>query len=338
MTYYDALGVQNNASDDEIKKAYRTLSLKHHPDRGGSKERFQEISAAYDTLSDPEKRRQYDFELRVGAGGGGGLDPFADIFRHAANAGRGGGGGPADIFSALFGMGLGGMPGMQDMGMGGPGIHIFHGGMGGPGGMGPEIIFQRMNGMDLGGGGGPGGFGLMKPPPINIAISMTLQQAYTGISYPVEIDRWVMQGDQKRFEKELVYVQVPAGIDEHEMIELTDKGHIVNSTVRGDVRISIEIDNKTEFQRRGLDLHFKKVISLKEALCGFSFELLHLNGKKLCMNNTMNTTIIKPNSQKVVPDMGMIRGDARGKLIIEFEVDFPASLTEEQTTAIRTIL
>jgi DnaJ-class molecular chaperone len=327
MTHYDALGVSNNASDDEIKKSYRTLSLRHHPDRGGSKEKFQEISAAYDVLSDPEKRRQYDFELRLGSGGGGGVDPFAEIFRHAG--GRGGGGGPADIFSALFGMGLGGMPGMQDMGMGGPGIHVFHGGMG------PDILFQRMNGMDLGGGNG---FGVMKPPPINISISMTLQQAYTGISYPVEIDRWVMQGDQKRFEKELVYVQIPAGIDEHEMIELNDKGHIVNSAVRGDVRISVEIDNKTEFQRRGLDLHFNKVISLKEALCGFTFELLHLNGKKLCMNNTMNTMIIKPNSQKVVPDMGMVRGDARGKLIIEFEVEFPGSLTEEQTTAIRTVL
>ena len=273
-------------------------------------------------------------ELRFGGGGGGGggLDPFAEIFRHAGGGGRGGG--PGDIFSALFGMGLGGMPGMPGMpGMhemgGGPGIHIFHGGMG------PDIMFQRMNGMDLGGGGG---FGIMKPPPINISISMSLQQAYTGISYPVEIDRWVMQGDQKRFEKELVYVQIPPGIDEHEMIELNDKGHIVNSNVRGDVRISVEIDNKTEFQRRGLDLHFKKVISLKEALCGFTFELLHLNGKKLCMNNNVNTTIIKPNSQKVVPDMGMVRGDTRGKLVIEFEVDFPASLTEEQTTSLRNIL
>jgi curved DNA-binding protein CbpA len=57
MTHYDALGVSNNASDDEIKKSYRTLSLRHHPDRGGSKEKFQEISAAYDVLSDPDIRQ-----------------------------------------------------------------------------------------------------------------------------------------------------------------------------------------------------------------------------------------------------------------------------------------
>lgn len=331
MTYYDSLGVPNTATEEEIKKSYRALSLKHHPDRGGNKEKFQEISAAYDILSDPEKRRQYDMELRLGASGGGmGIDPFADIFR--ANAGRGGGG-PVDILSALFGM-AGGMPGMgADMGMG-PGIHIFHGGHGGP-----EVVFQRMNGVDL--GGGPHGFGVnmqMKPPPINISISMTLQQAYTGLHYPVEVDRWVMQGDQRRFEKEVVYVQIPAGIDEHEMIELHDKGHIVNSVVRGDVRISVEIDNKTEFQRRGLDLYYKRVITLKESLCGFSFEMMHINGKKICMNNTMNTTIIPPNSQKVVPDMGMIRGDERGKLIVEFEVEFPGHLTEEQTTALRNIL
>ena len=327
MTHYDTLGVSNNATDDEIKRAYRSLSLKHHPDRGGDKAKFQEISAAYDTLSDPEKRRQYEFESRMGVGGGG-LDPFADIFRHAAGGGVGmrGGGGPADIFSALFGMGLGGMGGgMPDMG---PGIHIFHG----PGG--PEMMFQRMSSMDMGGGGGFA----VKPPPINITISMTLHQAYTGLSYPVEVDRWVMHGDQKRFEKEVVYVQIPPGIDEHEMIELNDKGHIVNSAVRGDVRISVDIVNQSEFQRRGLDLHYRKVISLKEALCGFSFELVHLSGKRLCMNNTMNTTIIRPNSQKVVPDMGMIRGDARGKLVIDFEVDFPAALTPEQTEALSGIL
>ena len=324
MTHYDTLGVSSNASDDEIKRAYRTLSLKHHPDRGGDKARFQEISAANDVLSDPEKRRQYDFECRMGVGGSNmGVDPFAEIFRQAATGGSRGGGGPADIFSALFGMGLGGMGG-PDMG---PGIHIFHGGMGG----GPEVVFQRMNSMDMGGYG-------MKPPPINITISMTLQQSYTGLSYPVEVDRWIMQGDQKRFEKEVVYVQVPPGIDEREMIELHDKGHIINSAIRGDVRISVEVVNNTEFQRRGLDLHFRKVISLKEALCGFSFELIHLNGKKLCMNNTLNATIIRPNNQKVVPDMGMVRGDSRGNLVIEFEVDFPSHLTEEQKTVLKGLL
>lgn len=94
--YYSTLGVSKTANQEEIKKAYRKLASQHHPDRGGNKERFQEIQAAYDTLSDPDKRSQYDnpqpnfggfgfqangvppgFEDIFGAFGGG---PFGDIF------------------------------------------------------------------------------------------------------------------------------------------------------------------------------------------------------------------------------------------------------------------
>jgi DnaJ family protein B protein 4 len=176
----------------------------------------------------------------------------------------------------------------------------------------------------------------MKPSPIYITIVLTLQQAYLGVSYPVEIERWV--GTQTNIEKEVVYVTIPAGIDEKEMIELSEKGNIVNNSIRGDVKISIEIKNDTDFHRSGLDLHYCKKITLKEALCGFSFEMQHINGKRICFNNTVNTTIIQPNHKKVVNNMGMIRGDVRGNLIIEFEVEFPKELSEEKMKAMSDIL
>lgn len=86
-TFYDVLGVSKNASDDEIKKAFRKLAVKYHPDRGGDEAKFKEISEAYDTLSNPDKRKQYDQMLvfggmpgQGGAYAGGGSGAWQDIF------------------------------------------------------------------------------------------------------------------------------------------------------------------------------------------------------------------------------------------------------------------
>jgi DnaJ family protein A protein 2 len=92
--FYDLLGVPQTATFDEIKKAFRKLALKHHPDRGGDKEKFQELNMAYETLTDPKKRDLYDQygEDGIKDGGGGGQD-LSDLLGGMFGGGMGGRGG-----------------------------------------------------------------------------------------------------------------------------------------------------------------------------------------------------------------------------------------------------
>ena len=304
--YYDILGVPRDASEGDLKKAYRKLSMQHHPDRdGGNTEKFQEINSAYETLSDPHKKGQYDMEMN-GFPGHMHMNMNMDHGVHDIN----------NMFNMMFGGGGGGIPGFNVHGFGGPGVRIFH------------------NGVQM--DGGVHGFfnNLSKPPPILKNIVISMEQAYQGVSLPLVIERWVLQNNVKHNENETVYINIPPGIDENEMILLKDKGHVLNEATKGDVKLTIQITNNTPFKRMGLDIVYKRNITLKEALCGFTFDLQHLNGKQLCLNNNVNKTIIKPNSKKVIPNMGFNRESVSGNLIIDFEIDFPESLTEEQISQI----
>jgi DnaJ-class molecular chaperone len=322
-SFYQILGVSNKASEIEIKKAYRTLSLKYHPDRNSSsdaQEKMGQINEAYETLSDPMKRKRYDMEQNNPFLNGMGM-PFTRMDSMSEEMGDIG-----DLFGMLFGQG---MPGVR-MNMG-PEIRVFHG-QGFPG--------QGFPGQGFSGQGFPGQrfpF-LKKPDPIIEYVHLTLEQAYRGCTLPVEIDRWNMIGELKVQEEETMYINIPAGIDDNEIILMKDQGHTVNDNCRGDIKIIIQLKNETVFKRQGLDLLIKKTISLKEALCGFSFEIHHINGKTLNLNNKTNPTIVKPNYKKTVAGLGMNRDGTYGNLIIEFDVIFPDALTADQIKNISDII
>ena len=311
--YYTILGINENASSEEIKKAYRTLQMKWHPDKnGGSQDSInmtQKLNEAYETLSDQQKKEEYDFNqknpnpfTRMNATGGVHHVDINDLFGSIF-----GGGFPG---MGIHSMGMGGMNmggiNMGGMGIPGANIHIFHG----PGGMGFQQAFQ-------------------KPEPIIRPIEVSLEQVITGLSVPIEIERWLMENGNKVFEKETLYVTLPAGIDEGEVIIIKDKGNSLNANVKGDIKIPIKINNTTEFKRSGLDLILEKTISLKEALCGFSFEIKYINGKSYTLNNNKGN-IIPSEYKKVYPDMGLVRDNCKGNMIIHFHVTFPEKLTEEQ--------
>ena len=318
--HYEILGVSRDASQEDIKRAYRKLSLKFHPDRcppdkkEEAESKFKEISSAYETLNDERQRREYDAELDGFVMGGGNFHAEADI-SEILNMMFGGAGMP-------FSMG-GGMSEMRFGGGVGPEIHVFHG-MGGTHGMGGfSHPFLRQ---------------LHKPPPIIKQVNISFEQSYTGCTLCLNVDKWTIKHEVKIHETECVYVQINPGIDNGEFIIMRDCGNTVSHDLKGDIKFVVNVEPSAFFERHGMDLLYKKTISLKEALTGFTFDLPHVNGKTLCLNNLKNHTIIKPNYQKVIPNLGMIRDSNVGNLVIQFEIEFPENLTNEQTTTLAEIL
>ena len=303
--YYKVLGVSENSNGDEIKKAFRKLSLKHHPDRGGDANIFKKINEAYQTLGDADKREMYKMKRnnpfqRFNGGNEVNIDPILRMF---------------------FG---GGMPG---------GMHGMPGGMHGmPGGMHgmPNVqIFRNGRPVNMN--------RIQKPEPLIQNIIINLTQSYSGINYPLVINRWIMINNVKKNETEKIYFPIPKGIDSGEIIVIKDKGNCINNTLRGDLKLHITVKNNTEFKREGLNLKIKKSITLKQALTGFSFEVRHINGKTYTINNDKGN-IIPVNYSKEINNLGMSRDNNIGKLIIIFDILFPEKLTNEQIEKLKEIL
>ena len=330
---YSVLGLTKTASSEEIKKAYRKLSLQNHPDRNNgsaaSTETFQQMSQAYHTLGDDERRRQYDMQQMMQANG-------------PINIGQMFAGGNPMNMAHMFG---GGIP----MNMA---AHMFGGHGHGPtvfttsADVDPEEILQffsqnifgGMGGMNMGGGGMEGfKSSLAKPPPIIKTEEITLSKAYAGGTVPIEVTRWVAENNVKREETETLYLTIPKGVDHNEIIIMREKGNIVRENLKGDVKVFIKVVNDTDFVRTGLDLTLQKNISLKEALCGFNFDMKYIDGRIFKINNGVGN-VVTNNYMKVLQGMGMKRDEHCGNLIIQFTVTFPEKLTPEQVEAVKKYL
>jgi len=342
--FYELLEVPKTATEKEIKQSYRRLSLVNHPDKNPSPEaheKFKKISEAYETLGDAEKRSRYDMQGEGFPGGG------------FPGGGFPGGGFPGGGFPGFPGFpgGGGGFPGFPfGMGGGGGGIRVHHGG--GGGGMPPDInsIFENLFHMQqqhhhhhpniqVFHNGVPVSVAPQKPQPIVNNINITLEQAYAGFIIQLELERRVFVSGVEQVEVESIPIQINKGISHGERIVLSEMGNRSPQNVKGDIHILVEIAKHDLFTRNGSDLYCKKTISLKEALCGFAVEIPHLNGKMLRLTNqNQSVYIVKPGYTKEIPNYGMETATDMGKLILEFDVEYPTSLTEGQMTALKSIL
>lgn len=303
-SYYSILGVSSNASNEEIKKAYRKLSLENHPDRhNGNIEKtnkFKVITEAYKILSDELERKNYD-SLSINN-----IVDFDNNMQNILNNLM------SNInFDSIF---------LNNNGLN---KHIFSEGN-------ISNISNIMNGFSQ-------HEYKSKPATISKTININLIQAYNGCKLPIDITRWVIEDDKKYEETETIYIDIFKGIDNNEIITLENKGNIISNSNKGDIKIKVLISNHNVFERDGIDLIFKKSITLKESFCGFSFDLPYIDGREFKINNEAGN-IIPPNFKKIIPELGMIRDNMKGNMIIYFNVIYPDKFSSEQIKELEKIL
>lgn len=342
--FYETLGVAKNASDEEIKKAYRKLAMKYHPDRNPdsrqAEDKFKEAKEAYEMLSDPQKREAYD---RFGHAG---VDPNVG---GAGGAGAGFGGGFSDAFGDIFGDIFGG-GGRQ---RGGPQVY-----------RGADLRYnlditleQAANGFETtirvpswdecetchGSGAKPGtspttcatcgGHGQVRMQQGFFSIQQTCPKCHgSGKVIPDPCNPCAGSGRVKR--NKTLEVKIPAGIDDGMRIRSTGNGEPgMNGGPPGDLYVEIHIKQHGVFQRDGDDLHCEMPISFAKAALGGEIEVPTLSGKVSFSvpEGTQSGKTFRLRSKGIKG----VRSGFPGDLFCHVVVETPVKLTDRQKDLLR---
>ena len=301
--YYDVLGVKRDAAQDEIKKAFRKLAAKYHPDAGGDEAKFKEVSEAYNTLSDEQKRREYDQMLMFGGipgadfGGSGGRGrytqnvdfDFSQIFNNVRNAGGGSGDGGFSgfDFSSIFG-GMGGAGAAQN---------------------------QPTRGGDL-----------------NTTIDVSFDDAFRGAT------RKVTYRIPSTGETQSITVKIPAGAVDGGKLRHRGYGEYdVNGGERGDLVITTHVLDDPVYTRDGADVRMDLPLSIYEAALGTTVEVPKPDGGKVRLKVPEGT---QDGKTFRVRDAGApdVRNKGRvGALYVTVRIKVPTDLSFEERTALEAL-
>ena len=347
--YYQVLGVAENATTDEIKKAFRRLAKLHHPDRNPNNpqaaERFKEINEAHDVLSDADKRKKYDQLRRYGAfagaasGGGrrsrtqqdsgpgdfdisdlGGLgDIFSSIFGRRGGAGGAGGGRDAEAeeveTQVTIPFRVAAMGGAVPITLSMPEVCPTCSGTGAAKGATvntcPECKGRGTVSF------GQGGFAVNRPCPV-------CRGKGTVPSQPCPTCRG---SGEVRIEKR-INVDIPAGVEEGARLRLKNQG----PKGRGDLMVEIHIAPDRFFRREGLDLIGVVPINLAQALLGSRIKVKTLDDKRVVLRIPSGTQ----HGQKFrIPGHGIEKNGRRGDMYVETHVTLPEKLSAEEQEAVK---
>jgi len=344
--FYAVLGVSEGASDDDIKKAYRGLAMKYHPDRNneaGAAEKFKDVNEAYQTLSDPGKRKEYDMLRKYGGLGGVG-GPGAGGFDFSRYAGQGGGGQSFD---------LGDLGGLFDQ--------IFRGGAAGrqaepqvgrdlemtidvpfstaaKGGTAKINIGREEPCMTCAGTGAAPGTQPRTCPQCQGRGTVTVGMGQFGVTRACPtcagkgtvVDKPCPEcrGRGVRRAKKPLKVRIPAGINDGGVIRVKGEGNVGAGGLRGDLYVTVRVKKDARFRREGLDTYDKVELNLSEALLGTRKSIETLQGAV--------TVKIPPGieaGKKIRVKRKGIRDERTGRVgdhYVEVRVAFPKKMDKEQ--------
>ena len=294
--FYDILGVAENASAEEIKKVFRRLAKKYHPDRNkGDQEaeaKFKELSEAYETLSDKKKRDEYDMMRKYGAqafaGGhpGNGSADFSQFFRQ----------GPTGSNRFEFSMGGDGVEGFEDI------ISSLFGGNGGRNQQNPFASRRARP---------------QKGSDIHASITIPFMDSVEGTERFVTI-----QPSGKKLK-----VKIPSGIDNMGKIRLAGVGSPgYNGGQNGDLIITVKVMDDKNFKRDGNNIYTSVTISFIEAIQGCKVKVKTLT-KSIMLSVPSGT---QPGTQLRLKGQGLAVGGQVGDQFVEVKVDIPKTLTDKQ--------
>jgi curved DNA-binding protein len=293
--YYEVLGVGQDASLSEIKKAFKKLARKHHPDAGGDEARFKDISEAYEVLSDKDKRAEYDTFLKFGAFGGAAREgsPFNW-------SGAGGGGGSWRTVVTDFGD-LGGIGDIFD--------RIRHG----EGAFGTDWEFGQR---------------AQKGRDVQVTLSVSFEEAFCGTEKSVTI----RTGDGK---EQKIAVKVPAGAVEGGKLRYKGRGgEGTGNAAAGDLVIVTSIKPHEFYSRKGANVHMELPIGVAEAALGAEIVVPAPDGSKVRLRLPSGTPdgkvfVVRG---KGAP---RVKGEGNGDLKVQVRLALPATLNAEQQQALK---